>query len=293
MRYVGLRLGICSILLLLVSVLHAADISVSQTSPPGRLVRASTTAEGTGYAWFVSGLTVLPDGNVIQGFVETQPYNDSKSIVFTGPPGRYAIMLVVATEGGGLDQGQALTVIGSPEPIPPTPPGPDPVPPEPPPTPDLPEDEFDNVGQTSYKLASAINAEGRSKAIALSKLYRDTADKLEDTTYPDITSAAKALQKERDTIWGDKAQDWAGWYGTVSNSWNKFWPMDKGKVIKFYRIIGDSLEAVQSRSLGSDAGGSSDYPFPVPIMVPKRPHFVVPSGLEEIDERYRGDYSSY
>lgn len=116
---------------------YAADIQVPATAEPYSLVRATTTTVGKGYAWFVMGP---------QGFADSQTFEASggtRGVVFTGPPGRYAVMLVVSSEGGVLDQAQTVVIIGSVTPVPPTPPVPPqppvpPVPPVPPPVPPAP-----------------------------------------------------------------------------------------------------------------------------------------------------------
>lgn len=113
--------------LVISSLSFAADIQVPNHSEPYRLVKATTKTEGVGYAWWVMGP---------EGFADTQVFDvgdGTKGVVFTGPPGRYAVLLVVSREGGQLDQGQTVVIIGAvtpPGPIPPVPPGP--IPPNPP-----------------------------------------------------------------------------------------------------------------------------------------------------------------
>ena len=94
-----------------------AEIKVKPQIEPYSLVDVSTDEAGTGYAWFVLGPRRM------ERWVSTDTLN--QSIVFTGPPGRYTIMMVVQTEGGGLDQGFAEVFIGE-IPEPPIPPPPDP-----------------------------------------------------------------------------------------------------------------------------------------------------------------------
>lgn len=112
----------------------AADIQVPSTAEPYRLVKATTKTKGAGYAWFVMGP---------EGFADSQTFDageGTKGVVFTGPPGRYAVLLVVSSEGGSLDQAQTVVVIGTPSPPIPVPPPvpPTPVPPTPPPVPPSP-----------------------------------------------------------------------------------------------------------------------------------------------------------
>ncbi len=107
-----MRLSLLLMLLLAVPARAAEIIAPSQVEPHN-LVDVSTEDAGTGYAWFVLG----PRG--MERWVPTGPLN--RSVAFTGPPGEYTVMLVVLTEGGGLDQGFAVVVIGDPEPPPPPP----------------------------------------------------------------------------------------------------------------------------------------------------------------------------
>jgi hypothetical protein len=96
----------------------AAEVVVESQAEPYNLIDVTTPDKGTGYAWFVMG----PRG--MERWVATGPNN--QSIAFTGPPGKYTVMLVVQISGGGLDQGFADVVIGgdAPNPDPPPPPPP-------------------------------------------------------------------------------------------------------------------------------------------------------------------------
>jgi hypothetical protein len=120
-----LRAALLPILLLLATagLARSADVEivVPANVPAYKLVDVSTPADGTGFAWFILG----PD----RGFADWRPVAANKSaIVFTGPPGQYTIMLVVARADGTLDQANAVVTIGE-NPVPPPPP------PPPPPTP--------------------------------------------------------------------------------------------------------------------------------------------------------------
>jgi hypothetical protein len=123
-----------SLLALLVSPsLWAADITAPKEVQQHSLVRVSSVQQGTGYAWWI--LATDASGKLV--FADVQKYDQDKSLVFTGPPGTYQIMLAVSVDGK-LDQGQATVTIlgGRPAPIPPGPtPPPDPPEPEPDPTP--------------------------------------------------------------------------------------------------------------------------------------------------------------
>ena len=101
----------------------AAEIIVEPNVEPYKLIDVQTPTEGTGFAWFILG----PRG--MERWVPTGPLN--QNIAFTGPPGKYTVMLVVQIKGGGLDQGFATVVIGGEEPDPE--PEPNPIPPPPPP----------------------------------------------------------------------------------------------------------------------------------------------------------------
>lgn len=152
---------LCLALVTLPAVLLGAEVTAPKESPEHALVRVSTPVKGTGYAWFVSG----PDG-----FVDTEIIGSRA--VFTGRPGRYAVMLVVSDGTGKLDQGQAIvTITGSvPTPVPtPTPPGPtpDPVPPQPPTPPPTPVAgpiralviyETADIGKLTWEQVGIINS---------------------------------------------------------------------------------------------------------------------------------------
>ena len=108
-----MRLLLLIPLLLLAVPARAADIIAPSQVEPHNLVDVSTEEAGTGYAWFVLG----PRG--MERWVPTGPLN--QSVTFTGPPGKYTIMLVVLAKTGGLDQGFAVVIIGDAEPPPPPP----------------------------------------------------------------------------------------------------------------------------------------------------------------------------
>lgn len=111
--------------------LSAADITAPKEVPQHSLVRVSSVQEGTGYAWWI--LATDATGKLV--FADVQKYDQDRSLVFTGPPGTYQIMLAVSSDGK-LDQGQAtVTILGAK----PVPPGPTPVPPGPTPPPDPPD----------------------------------------------------------------------------------------------------------------------------------------------------------
>ena len=101
--------------LILLAAAGGAEITLPDKAPEYTLVDVSTPTKGTGFAWFILG----PRG--MERWVKTAP--GGVSIAFTGPPGKYTIMLVVLLEEGGLDQGHATITIGEeePGPDPPTP----------------------------------------------------------------------------------------------------------------------------------------------------------------------------
>ena len=108
------------------------SIQVDDESPEHTLVRVSTEIPGKGYSWFVICDNEFVSWVAVNG--------DRSSIVFTGPPGRYLLLLTVITAEGSLDQAGATTRVvragPEPEPEPQPEPEPDPDPPPPPPTPD-------------------------------------------------------------------------------------------------------------------------------------------------------------
>ena len=97
----------------------AASIDAPATAPEHTLIQVSTPTAGTGFAWFL-----MRDAE----FVEWIAINaDRSQIVFTGPPGRYVIMLVVLVGDGRLEQAHAQVVIEGDNPPPPPPPPPPPI----------------------------------------------------------------------------------------------------------------------------------------------------------------------
>jgi hypothetical protein len=114
-----------TVIALIAQCVGAAEIIVEPRVAPYTLVDVSAPVDGTGYLWWVLGPR---EDSPMERWVPTGPLN--KSIAFTGPPGKYMIMLAVQLPGGGLDQGFAQVIIGVPEPTPnppvppiPTPPG--------------------------------------------------------------------------------------------------------------------------------------------------------------------------
>ncbi len=101
-----------------------ASIIGDTTASEYTLVEVKTDTPGTGFAWFIMG----PRG--MEAFRAVAA--NRSSVVFVGPPGKYTIMLVVQTKGGGLDQAHSVVTIQGevnptpPNPTPPVPPGPDP-----------------------------------------------------------------------------------------------------------------------------------------------------------------------
>jgi hypothetical protein len=91
------------------------------------LVVASTPTDGTGFAWVVVG----SDGRIVEA-VDVLPTATVKAaIVFTGAPGKYTVILIVAAKDGTLEKSNASVVIGDapdPEPEPQPDPQPDPEP---------------------------------------------------------------------------------------------------------------------------------------------------------------------
>lgn len=148
-----------SLLALLVSPsLWAADITAPKEVQQHSLVRVSSVQQGTGYAWWI--LATDASGKLV--FADVQKYDQDKSLVFTGPPGTYQIMLAVSVDGK-LDQGQATVTIlsGKPTPIPPGPtPPPDPPDPPPDPTPAGPRTVLivHETAETTAEWARTINA---------------------------------------------------------------------------------------------------------------------------------------
>ncbi|TXH51835.1 MAG: hypothetical protein E6Q97_17295 [Desulfurellales bacterium] len=134
----------------------------------------------------------------------------------------------------------------SPAPVPPAPVPPAPVPPTPiPPTPVVPADEFGNVGQESFRVASALSPTARAKAKLTGAIYERAADGLENAVIISIQTAANQVAAEREVLWDADSEEWKAFVKVVQTSMNAHWPMDKLTFAKFYRSIAAGLKAVQ------------------------------------------------
>lgn len=154
----------------------AADVVVPAANPANSLIRASTKAEGTGYIWFVSDA---------EGFIPFMKEEGSqgKTIGFTGPPGKYKLMLVVLPSG---DQGFGITTIGIPGPTP----GPTPIPnPTPTPTPD----PTRKVSQVTYVFEKDDNNPPRPVSLALTKINVDSGYAIAASEFEDDTVNASGV----------------------------------------------------------------------------------------------------
>jgi len=147
--------------------LPCAEIDAPDKVPEHTLVVASTATVGTGYGWWVLGP---------RGFESYAALNGRAKIVFTGPPGKYAVMLMIVLEGGGIEQSQKEIVI---EPVTP------PEPPEPVENPYRPDPEL----QTQTGPVTALRL-SRADASRLAVLFHELSN--------DLNTSAKAASAIRD-----------------------------------------------------------------------------------------------
>ena len=119
-------------------------------------------------------------------------------------------------------------------PIPP--PGPKPVPV---PTPDDPWGIVSTVSATLAALPESV----KSQAPQTAALFRQAAERLEIGELASIGQAASWLQSERKKLWGANAAAWAPVENSFGAIWNSNWPLSKGQVIQFYRLVAAGLEA--------------------------------------------------
>lgn len=153
--------------LLLCAVTSAA--TVPETSKPYSLVRVKLEA---GERATVLSASLLPV-EVVRTF---------EGICFTGPPGRYAVLVI-----GAEDITTKFCEITGGKPVPPNPPGP--TPPEPPePTPPAPTDE---VARRLYPLIIAVGDKATAANLAAS--YRSVLSKLDDKSITSVLAARTAL----------------------------------------------------------------------------------------------------
>ncbi len=130
LSYAG-RTGLCIFVLLIVAWLAAlcsADIIAPATVPEHTLVKIESTDDQDGdrdYGWLILGPRFFKTG-MFEEWVQTS--EAKRSIAFTGPPGRYVVILLAPTIQ------QAVVVIegdAKPDPKPDPEPDPDPTPPPP------------------------------------------------------------------------------------------------------------------------------------------------------------------
>lgn len=211
-------------------------ISVPEKVPAYRtvLVEVTPSAEVKSVRLRVRMVTVDEDV-LLPDVYGPFPASDGKlAWVWTWDPGFYTLE-VDAISGEQIVSAYAFTIIGDAQP--PQPPIP------PPPTPDVPPDQFDNVGQLSFRLAKALPSAARSKSKAVADIYRRAADGLEDGSLINVTVAARRVQEQRTSAVGDQSPPWNALVADLKTTWDKFWPMDKAKVALFYRAVAAGLEA--------------------------------------------------
>lgn len=221
-----------------------AQIKSEATYPEHSLVTAVNERDADSYVWTV----LYSSSKTGLGPVVTRTCDTGREVVFTGPPGRYAV-IGLALKGTKLTQDTTFIVIESAEPGPtPTPPGPTPVPPGPnppnpiPPSPVVvPDDEWDNVGRKTAALVSALDESARSRAAATALLYSTAALKLESGELVSINQAAAWLKSERVNIWKDDTPAWSTVTAAIGEVWDKHWTarngLTKPEVVSFYRAV--------------------------------------------------------
>lgn len=194
-------------------------------------------AKGDPYSLFI----VPAGGQFLVLFDDTSKpvgiYSNMQAGVFT------AVLVAYDAESKTIVKSTHAVTIGKPVPPDPIPPGPDPTPPGP--TPDVPADQFDNVGQLAQKLASGLASAARGQAKATAAIYRQAADKLSNGSFVNVTEAHKWISAERAKVWGPESAAWQPVIDEIGTVWNRFWPMDKGTVILFYRAVAGGWEAAR------------------------------------------------
>lgn len=183
----------------LVTTLSAATVEPKSPISPYRLVRVHL--EPGERAWILSS-SFEP--------VDAQSCTPDL-IVWTGPPGRYAIL--TWTEAS---QSQQIVVIGGtppptpPDPDPPNPPGPDPPNPPDPPAPTTVLNEF-GVGAATYAAAIKINRP--AEAAVLATAARGALNKLVEGRITPVGAEAM-VRTAREGVAGD----WSSWEAAVEQA---------------------------------------------------------------------------
>lgn len=178
------RTGLCS------------DITPANPVPPYTLVRVHL-AEGE-RAWVI-GADLSP----------VDVAQTAGGLVWTGPPGRYAVL-----SWSALDQQQHMVVIGGTTPTPPTPnpPTPDPNPPTPPgPTPDVPPTDLlvkYGLGLESWRSAVSVGRPEAARTLASAYLLAAT------NLHQSRCTVSQALASVRDAR-SKLAGDWTPWDSAV------------------------------------------------------------------------------
>lgn len=179
----------------------AADITAPERVDPYTLVKVTSKTKGKGYAWFVIGP---------KGFVPLFRCDLGADCVFTGPPGAYNVLLVVSTDTGALDQGQASVIIGDAPPTPPTPPGPNP----PGPTP-IPDGSF-GLSKLAVEWASPVPSAARGKAAAFSTNFESVASQIAAGGFASVTEANAALKAKNAATAGTDRDAWLTWFNAFA-----------------------------------------------------------------------------
>lgn len=160
--------------LLFTGMARGLEVQVPATCREHQLVRLTAKDAVGSCSWIVlaEGLT----------FVDVQLIEQGKGCVFTGAPGRYAVIVIEATPTAGMLQAQAMVLIqkGSlPGPQPGPVPGPAPIPgpapaPTPGPGPVFPVGEYD-LARQSFEWGALVKSE-RQLGVELAKNFEGVAE---------------------------------------------------------------------------------------------------------------------
>lgn len=225
------------------SACFAVDIVAPQTANPCSLIRATSTTPAKSYLWFIS-----TSNNDI---VDFEQFNENKSVVFTGPPGKYLVRCVILTEDGKLEQAHHIITVTGNVPVPPpgpTPPGPGPGP-EPGPSP---LEDCSKAGSPVAvdvcKAARNLPPAAKNNIAAVAAAYDTVIQKASaaEPGYVTVNELQAKLKAERDAVMGDPAS-WATWSEAVSPLWSKLWADNGNKpsrvqILEFHSQVSRGLK---------------------------------------------------
>lgn len=143
--------------------------------------------------------------------------------------GRYQVEVICSDPQLGIAIEQSVIEIGDQ-------PGPEPEPPGP--SPNVPDDEFDNIGQRVASWSS-----GLPKRQQLGAIYADVAGKLEGGQLPTIDAASSELVKQRDALLtADELAKWRPFGVKLEEDFGKRWPMPRQTLVDYWRAVSRGLK---------------------------------------------------